>query len=286
MTMGFCNITKPSQALLNTSQKTEIIRRIYTLICSEGDWECRKTPPRLSEDFLHHAADPTHFNYFTRGAWAHARSSQCANKVFIWHPYSGGWSHSRSRSRLLTETLLWPQWSEILNSLINKIHPGWGVEAENSEILADIKAELRLEEHASYFSLLERWEAAFSTFLLHRTNLSSRGRVKLLTMHQAASYIILFSATAKGSNRAVRQEGNWVSIAAARIAARIITLEEAGLRQLLAAKDVPEISRIYDVKLKYICYQPGSSRSCTLGLLKARSRVGIMGIEVNEIVLW
>lgn len=33
---GFCNITKPSQTLLNTSQKKEITRRIYTLICSEG----------------------------------------------------------------------------------------------------------------------------------------------------------------------------------------------------------------------------------------------------------
>lgn len=55
-------------------------------------------------------------------------------------------------------------------------------------------------------------------------------------MHQAALYIILFCATAKGRSRAVRQEGTWFQSPqhVYGVAERIITLEEAGLRQLLA----------------------------------------------------
>lgn len=244
-----------------------------------------------------------------------------------------------------------------LNSLMNKILnliQSQALRAENFETMADTTADLQLEESASYLSLLERWDAAFSKFLLHRTNLSSRDRdaVKLLMIHHAASYIILFCApifsqcmndqylpqferivslaksllepadgTLPGECglqsvwvemgiiiplfltgwkcrnpllrreatkllSAPRQEGTWDSIAAARIAERIIALEEAGLPQILVAKDVPEISRIYDVKLKSICYQPQSSRSCIVGLLKARSGVGIIGTEVIETVLW
>lgn len=244
-----------------------------------------------------------------------------------------------------------------LNSLINQILnliQAHALKGETFETMADTMADLRLQEPASYLSLLERWEAAFSNFLLHGTNMTSRDHsgVKLLKIHHAASYIILFCAPifsqrindqflpqferivsfAKSLLKPAdgtlprecglqsvwvemgiitplfltgwkcrdpllrreatkllsgpRQEGTWDSIAAARIAERIIALEEAGLPQILVAKDVPETSRIYDIKLKSICYQPQTSRSCTVGLLTAGDGVGIGGTEVVETVLW
>lgn len=69
------------------------------------------------------------------------------------------------------------------------------------------------------------------------------------------------------------QEGKWDPMAAARTV-RIIAVEEAGLPPVHVAQDVPEISRIYGVKLGSIYYQPRSSRRCTVDLLKYRRRVG------------
>lgn len=82
------------------------------------------------------------------------------------------------------------------------------------------------------------------------------------------------------------QEGTWYSIAAGRLAERIIAIEEAGLSQITVAEDVPEFSRVYKLKVKSIGGHPQSSRSCTLDLYKDGSNLDNLAGGIEETILW
>ena len=81
---------------------------------------------------------------------------------------------------------------------------------------------------------------------------------------------------------APRQEGVWDSILTARVAERLIGIEEAGLGTVVSCEDVPDWARISDVEVKFDLH----GRLGTVKYSRQRSPLEKVRDTVMESVRW